>query len=57
MIPSRPPIRPAAERNIASYAVDLAVALGSEAAFTLTGGMAMYPEPGGRDSPWADGGL
>ena len=42
MIPSRPPIRPAAERNIASYAVDLAVALGSRAAFTLTGGMAMY---------------
>ncbi len=42
MIPSQPPIRPAAERNIASYAVDLAVALGSRAAFTLTGGMAMF---------------
>ncbi|SFK34678.1 thiamine pyrophosphate-binding protein [Caulobacter sp. UNC279MFTsu5.1] len=39
---SRPPIRPAAERNIASYAVDLAAALGARAAFTLTGGMAMY---------------
>jgi acetolactate synthase-1/2/3 large subunit len=42
MSPSRPPIRPAAERNIASYAVDLAAALGARAAFTLTGGMAMY---------------
>ncbi|WP_082564516.1 thiamine pyrophosphate-binding protein [Caulobacter sp. Root1472] len=42
MSPSRPPIRPAAERNIASYAVDLAAALGVRAAFTLTGGMAMY---------------
>lgn len=42
MIPSQLPIRPAAERNIASYAVDLAVALGSRAAFTLTGGMAMF---------------
>jgi acetolactate synthase-1/2/3 large subunit len=39
---SRPPIRPAAERNVASYAVDLAAALGARAAFTLTGGMAMY---------------
>ena len=38
MSPSRPP----AERNIAAYAVDLAVALGARAAFTLTGGMAMY---------------
>jgi len=34
--------RPPAERNIAAYAVDLAVALGARAAFTLTGGMAMY---------------
>ena len=42
MIPSRPPIRPAAERNIASYAVDLAVALGADAGFCVTGGMAMY---------------
>lgn len=42
MSPSRPPTRPAAERNIASYAVDLAAALGARAAFTLTGGMAMY---------------
>ncbi len=42
MSPSRPPIRPEAERNIASYAVDLAAALGARAAFTLTGGMAMY---------------
>ncbi len=42
MSPSRPPIRPAAERNIAAYAVDLAAALGARAAFTLTGGMAMY---------------
>ncbi|HWU15074.1 MAG TPA: thiamine pyrophosphate-binding protein, partial [Caulobacter sp.] len=42
MSPSRPPVRPAAERNIASYAVDLAAALGVRAAFTLTGGMAMY---------------
>jgi acetolactate synthase-1/2/3 large subunit len=29
-------------RNIASYAVDLVAALGSDAVFTLTGGMAMY---------------
>ena len=42
MSPSRPPIRPPAERNIATYAVDLAAALGARAAFTLTGGMAMY---------------
>jgi acetolactate synthase-1/2/3 large subunit len=42
MSPSRSPNRPAAERNIAAYAVDLAVALGARAAFTLTGGMAMY---------------
>lgn len=42
MSPSSPPHRPTAERNIAAYAVDLAVALGSRAAFTLTGGMAMY---------------
>jgi len=42
MSPFRPPVRPAAERNIASYAVDLAAALGARAAFTLTGGMAMY---------------
>lgn len=34
--------RPSAERNIAAYAVDLAVELGARAAFTLTGGMAMY---------------
>jgi len=34
--------RPPAERNIAAYAVDLAVALGARAAFSLTGGMAMY---------------
>jgi len=34
--------RSAGESNIASYAVDLAVALGSRAVFTLTGGMAMY---------------
>jgi acetolactate synthase-1/2/3 large subunit len=34
--------RIAAESNIASYAVDLAAALGSRAVFTLTGGMAMY---------------
>jgi acetolactate synthase-1/2/3 large subunit len=39
---SRPPVRPTAERNIAAYAVDLAAALGARAAFTLTGGMAMY---------------
>ena len=30
------------ECNIASYAVDLATALGARAVFTLTGGMAMY---------------
>jgi len=36
------PVRPPAERNIAAYAVDLAVELGAGAAFTLTGGMAMY---------------
>lgn len=42
MATSRPLLRPTAERNIASYAVDLAVALGARAAFTLTGGMAMY---------------
>jgi len=36
------PSRPSTERNIAAYAVDLAVALGARAAFTLTGGMAMY---------------
>ncbi len=30
------------EHTIASYAVDLAVALGAELAFTLTGGMAMF---------------
>ena len=30
------------ECNIASYAVDLAAALGARVAFTLTGGMAMY---------------
>lgn len=42
MSPSRSPIRPPAERNIAGFAVDLAVALGARAAFTLTGGMAMY---------------
>lgn len=29
-------------QNIASYAVDLVVALGSDTVFTLTGGMAMY---------------
>lgn len=34
--------RPSAERNVAAYAVDLVVALGARAAFTLTGGMAMY---------------
>ena len=33
---------PRGRTQIASYAVDLAVALGSRAAFTLTGGMAMY---------------
>jgi acetolactate synthase-1/2/3 large subunit len=38
MSPSRPP----AERNIAAYAVDLAVALGARTAFSVTGGMAMY---------------
>jgi acetolactate synthase-1/2/3 large subunit len=36
------PLRPPSERNIAAYAVDLAVELGARAAFTLTGGMAMY---------------
>lgn len=34
--------RTPAESNIASYAVDLAAALGARAVFTLTGGMAMY---------------
>jgi acetolactate synthase-1/2/3 large subunit len=34
--------RPAPARNIASYAVDLAVALGPTTAFSLTGGMAMH---------------
>ena len=42
MSPSRSPIRPEAERNVAAYAVDLAAALGARAVFTLTGGMAMY---------------
>jgi acetolactate synthase-1/2/3 large subunit len=42
MILFHPPTRPAAERNIASYAVDLAAALGSRAAFSVTGGMAMF---------------
>jgi acetolactate synthase-1/2/3 large subunit len=42
MIRIEPPIRPAAERTIASYAVDLAVALGSSAGFCVTGGMAMH---------------
>ena len=36
------PLRPQPERNIAAFAVDLAVELGAGAAFTLTGGMAMY---------------
>ena len=34
--------RLAPARNIASYAVDLAVALGPTTAFSLTGGMAMH---------------
>lgn len=34
--------RPASARNIASYAVDLAAALGPTTAFSLTGGMAMH---------------
>jgi acetolactate synthase-1/2/3 large subunit len=39
---SKPDPRPSAERTIAAYAVDLAVALGADCVFTLTGGMAMH---------------
>jgi acetolactate synthase-1/2/3 large subunit len=34
--------RPLSEQNIASFTVDLVVALGADTAFCLTGGMAMY---------------
>ncbi len=36
------PVRPEADQTIASFAVDLVVALGARTAFSLTGGMAMY---------------
>jgi acetolactate synthase-1/2/3 large subunit len=42
MTDSRPFVRPASERTIAAYAVDLATALGPDTVFSLTGGMAMH---------------